>query len=331
MRHIPTPDTAGESVQAAKANRLKCVHCTSLHPHWDRSLQPAHTVADGAVLTMACPDASNGLLSRHSNASDIANIDFGMLDPLCGPIHVEGAQPGDVLQVDILDLALGNWGWTGLLKGFGLLADEFPQPYFRSFDLTRGEVDLFGLPFALKPMMGVLGVAPAAPGPHASITPTLAGGNIDVRYLSAGSSIYLPVFNEGALLSGGDGHALQGEGEISGTAIEAPMIATLRVSVLKNQSLRAPVLDISTKAYTETEYRDFLGIGSDLYQAARDATRYAVDALAAHLAVEPFEAYAILGMVGELRIHEIVDQPNWVVGCMVPIRFFKRRLHTTGR
>jgi acetamidase/formamidase len=288
-------------------------------------------VADGAVLTMACPDASNGLLSRHSNASDIANIDFGMLDPLCGPIHVEGAQPGDVLQVDILDLALGYWGWTGLLKGFGLLADEFPQPYFRSFDLTRGEVDLFGLPFALKPMMGVLGVAPAAPGPHASITPTLAGGNIDVRYLSAGSSIYLPIFNEGALLSGGDGHALQGEGEISGTAIEAPMTATLRVSVLKNQSLRAPVLDISTKAYTETEYRDFLGIGSDLYQAARDATRYAVDALAAHLAVEPFEAYAILGMVGELRIHEIVDQPNWVVGCMVPIRFFKRRLHTTGR
>ncbi len=331
MRNASIPDPAAEGGQIVKPGRLKCVHCTSLHPHWDRSLHPAHTVADGAVLTMACPDASNGLLNQGSSAADIATIDFGMLDPLCGPIHVEGAQPGDVLQVDILDIALAHWGWTGLLKGFGLLADEFPQPYFRSFDLTRGEVDLFGLPFELKPMMGVLGVAPAAPGAHASITPTLAGGNIDVRYLGVGSTIYLPVFNEGALLSGGDGHALQGEGEISGTAIEAPMTATLRVSVLKNQSLRAPVLDISTKAYTETEYRDFLGIGPDLFQAARDATRYAVDALAAHLVVEPFEAYAILGMVGELRIHEIVDQPNWVVGCMVPMRFFKRRRHTSGR
>jgi acetamidase/formamidase len=108
-------------------------------------------------------------------------------------------------------------------------------------------------------------------------------------------------------------------------------LSSLRVKVLKNQSLRAPVLDISTRAYTETEYRDFLGIGPDLFQAARDATRYAVDALAAHLRVEPFEAYAILGMVGELRIHEIVDQPNWVVGCMVPKRFFQRQAYTTGR
>jgi acetamidase/formamidase len=326
-----TPEPTRDAAQGGESGRLRCIHCTSLHPHWDRSLPPAHMVADGAVLTMSCPDAANGLLKPGSTASDIAAIDFTMLDPLCGPIYVEGAQPGDVLQVDVLGIELSHWGWTGLLKGFGLLADEFPQSYFRSFDLTRGEVDVFGLPFALRPMMGVLGVAPALPGPHASITPTVAGGNIDVRYLSTGSTIYLPVFNEGALLSGGDGHALQGEGEISGTAIEAPMTATLRVKVLKNQSLRAPVLDISTRAYTETEYRDFLGIGPDLFQAARDATRYAVDALAAHLRVEPFEAYAILGMVGELRIHEIVDQPNWVVGCMVPRRFFQRQAYTTGR
>ena len=317
-------------MKPAHANGMRCVHCTSLHPHWDRSVPPAHVVADGAVITMACPDASNGLLGPNSTAHDIAQIDFGMLDPLCGPIHVEGAEPGDVLQVDVLDIELGSWGWTGLLKGFGLLADEFPQPYFRSFDLTRPEVDVFGCAFALRPMIGVLGVAPAAPGAFASITPTNAGGNIDVRYLGAGSTIYLPVFNTGALLSGGDGHALQGEGEISGTAIEAPMTATLRLKVLKQQKLAAPVLDFSTARYAETEYRDFLGIGPDLFQAARDATRYAVDALAAHFKVEPFEAYAVLGMVGELRIHEIVDQPNWVVGCMVPRRLFQNRAFSSG-
>ena len=307
-----------------------CVHCTRLHPHWDRSLEPAYSVADGSVLTMGCPDASNGLLGPHSTSQDIAAIDFKQLDPLCGPIHVEGAEPGDTLQVDVLDIELAAWGWTGLLKGFGLLADEFPQPYYRSFDLTRDTVDVFGLPFRMQPMMGVLGVAPAAAGAFPSITPTRAGGNIDVRYLGPGATIYLPVLNPGALLSGGDGHALQGEGEISGTAIEAPMNATLRVKLHKRQPLAAPVIDFSTARYTETEYRDFLGIGPDLYQAARDAARYAVDALAAHFRVEPHEAYAVLGMVGELRIHEIVDQPHWVVGCMLPRRLFQRHACPAG-
>lgn len=301
-------------------------HCTSLHKHWDRSVAPAHVISSGATIAMTCPDASNGLLSASSTAADIATIDFSHLDPLCGPIYVEGAAPGDTLAVEVLDLAMANWGWTGLLNGFGLLADEFTQPYFRSFDLTGTDIDLYGVKFPLQPMMGVLGVAPGMPGEFASITPTCAGGNIDVRYLTAGATIYLPVFNDGALLSGGDGHGLQGEGEISGTAIEAPMTATLKVSLLKGQALRAPVLDISTRRYTETEYRDFLGIGPDLFQAARDATRFAVDALARHLQIEPFEAYAMLGMVGELRVHEIVDQPNWIVGCMIPRRLFQRRL-----
>jgi len=306
------------------------VHCASLDQHWDRSLPPAHTVPSGAVVTMTCPDASNGMLHRGSTSDDIARVDFGMLDPLCGPIHVEGAEPGDTLAVEVLDIAMASWGWTGLLKGFGLLADEFPVPYFRSFDLTRGHIDLYGIPFQLRPMMGVLGVAPELPGEFPSIAPTVAGGNIDVRYLMPGSTIHLPVFNRGALLSGGDGHAIQGEGEISGTAIEAPMAATVRVRVIKGQRLRAPVLDISTARFVETAYRDFLGIGPDLFQAARDATRHAVEAIAAHLVIEPYEAYAMLGMIGELRIHEIVDQPNWVVGCMIPRRLFERRLFPAG-
>jgi acetamidase/formamidase len=186
-------------------------------------------------------------------------------------------------------------------------------------------VDLFGVAFKLQPMLGVLGVAPAAPGPHSPIPPTRAGGNLDVRYMNAGATLYLPVYNEGALLSGGDGHALQGEGEISGTAIEAPMTATLRVEVIKGSPpLRAPVLDMSTSSYTETEYRNFLGVQPDLFRAAQDACRFAVDALSRSLGVEPYEAYAIMGMVGELRIHEIVDKPNWVVGCMLPRTLFAR-------
>src|ERR1700692_4598476 len=296
-----------------------CRNCGSLHPHWDKCVPPAMHVAPGEVFSLTSPDASNGALSRHSTAADIARIDFNKLDPLCGPIYVEGAKPGDTLKVDILDLDLGDWGWTGLMPGFGLLAEDFKQSYFRSFDLTGGSVDLFGIPFKLQPMLGVLGVAPAAPGPHSSIAPTRAGGNLDVRYMNAGATLYLPVYNDGALLSGSDGHALQGEGEISGFAIEAPMTATLKVDVIQNRTIASPMLDFSTRLYEETEYRSFLGIGTDLMAAAKDSVRFAIDALVWSLRVEPHEAYAVLGTIGELRIHEIVN-PSWVVGCLIPRR-----------
>jgi acetamidase/formamidase len=308
-------------IETLKRN-IHCPRCDNLHPHWNRCVPPALHVSPGQVFTLVSPDASNGLLGRHSTAADISRIDFRKLDPLCGPVFIEGAEPGDALMIEILDLELGGWGWSGLLPDFGLLSDEFPEPVFRGFDLAQGLVEILGERFNLKPMLGVLGVAPARDGDFPSITPTNAGGNIDVRYLTRGAKLYLPVFNEGALLSGGDGHALQGEGEISGTAIEAAMAATLKVELIKGRQLRAPFADISTAAYTETEYRDFLGVGPDIFTAARDAARFAVDEIAFSLKIPPFEAYAALGMIGELRIHEIVDKPNWVVGCMVPRRLF---------
>lgn len=304
---------------------IHCPRCDSLHPHWNRAVAPVLTVPSGGYFELVSPDASNGLLSPHSTAADIAKIDFRKLDPLCGPVYVEGAEPGDTLKLDVVDLELGGWGWSGLLPDFGLLSDEFPQPFFRGFELRSELVEIFGEKFALKPMLGVLGVAPAADGDFPSIAPTIAGGNIDVRYITRGATLYLPVFNKGALISGGDGHALQGEGEISGTAIEAAMSATIKVELLKGRRIPAPFADISIRPYQETEFRDFLGIGPDLFTAARDATRFAVDELARSLKVEPFEAYAVLGMIGELRIHEIVDKPNWVVGCMIPRRLFGGR------
>jgi len=312
-------------VQISTNTLHSCPRCDSLHLTWNNCTAPALRVSPGEVFQLVCPEASNGLLGRSSTAADAAQVDFRRTDPLCGPVYVEGAEPGDALKIDVLDLTLGDWGWTALLPEFGLLTEDFKQSYFRAFSLSSGSVDIFGESFSIKPMMGVLGVAPEQKGDFSSVTPTNAGGNIDVRYLTSGSSIYLPVFNHGALISGGDGHALQGEGEISGVAIEAPMTATLRVTVLKDRYLPAPMIDCSTKPYTETEYRSFLGIGPDLMIAAKDAARFAVDELARALDVEPYEAYAVLGMVGELRIHEIVDQPNWVVGCMIPRRLFGSR------
>ena len=309
---------------------IHCPRCNSLHPHWNRAVPPAMHVVPGQRFVLESPDASNGLLTRNSTGADIAAIDYNRLDPLCGPIYVEGAEPGDCLRVDILDLELASWGWTGLLPDFGLLADEFPPTQFQTFDLAGDDVEILGEPFALQPMIGVLGVAPPEDGAFASIIPTRAGGNIDVRYITPGSSLYLPVYNRGALLSGGDGHALQGEGEISGTAIEAGISATLKIELIKGQAPHAPFADISTRLFMETEYRSFLGIGPDLFEAARDATRYAVEGLAAAMKIEPVQAYAVMGMIGELRVHEIVDKPNWVVGCMLPRRLFGRSSNSIG-
>jgi acetamidase/formamidase len=298
-----------------------CPRCDRLYPTWNRRNEPTLRVGQNEVFQLVCPEPSNGQVNRNSTAADAAMLDYRRSDPLCGPVYIEGAEPGDALRVEVLDLELGDWGWTAIKPNVGLLAEDFDRSYFRSFELESGDVDIFGERFSLRPMLGVLGVAPEMDGDFLSVTPTKAGGNIDVRYLTKGAVLYLPVYNSGGLLSGSDGHALQGEGEISGFAIEAPITATLMVDVIKSRPLPCPMIDCSTRIYEETEYRSFFGVGTDLMEAAKDSVRFAVDELARALRIEPHEAYAMMGIVGELRIHEIVN-PSWVVGCMIPRRFF---------
>jgi acetamidase/formamidase len=292
----------------------------TVHHSWDRDEPPALVVEPGAEVGLSLRDGSNGQIRPGTTAEQLWHLDMTKMDPLTGPVYVAGAQPGDVVSVEILELKLGSWGWSGILPNFGLLADQFPDPYLRGWDLTDGSVvitDEIRLP--AQPVLGVIGVAPAEPGQHASVVPTSAGGNIDVKYVGPGSRVLLPVFNEGALLSLGDTHALQGDGELSGTAIECEADIVIRVGLLPGGGLEAPVIETAEHLPEAPRgYRIFLGIGPDLWQAARDASLKAVDAVAAALALPPHEAYALLGTIGELRIHEIVDRPNWVVGCMIP-------------
>jgi acetamidase/formamidase len=117
-------------------------------------------------------------------------------------------------------------------------------------------------------------------------------------------------------------HALQGDGELNGTAIECEADVLIKVDLVKNAGLAAPVIDTPPPTRLEERYRSFLGVGPDLWEAARSASMQASVALASALKMPEHEAYALLGIIGELRIHEIVDQPNWVVGCMVPLRLF---------
>lgn len=307
-------------------NQTPACHCVPkdcLHKTWNRKEKPVLFIKAGDEVTITAPDASNGELTRESTTADVAQIDYRRLDPLAGPIYVEGAKPGDALEIEVLDLKILGWGWSAVLPDFGLLSDEIKDVYLKIWELDRDHIEFpNGARFKLRPMIGCIGVAPGTDGDYASITPTNAAGNIDIRYLGTGSKLYVPVFNDGALLSAADGHAIQGEGEISGTAIECPMEMTFRVNLIKNAGLDAPELVISDTFPAEEGYRIFTGIGPDLMGGAREAVKRSIPALARAQNVSELEAYSMLGLVGELRIHEIVDLPNWVVGCMLPRRLF---------
>src|SRR5579872_1315993 len=205
---------------------------TQTHGVWDRSIPPVLRVASGETVVVELENASGGQLCATSTASALSTLDFARVNPVTGPIYVEGARPGDALVVEILELDVESWGWTANIPGFGLLADRFAEPALRTSRMTNGTIELFtGMRMTSVPMIGTIGVAPAQAGAFSVVPPTQYGGNMDIRHAGAGATLYLPVAVDGALLSLGDGHAEQGDGEICGTAIETTATATLRISV----------------------------------------------------------------------------------------------------
>jgi acetamidase/formamidase len=171
-----------------------------------------------------------------------ANFKSDFADPIFGPIFVNGSKPGDVLKVEFLDLQCSLYGWTAILKGFGIIAEDFPDPYLKIWDLSPAQVEKGyavlkeGIQIPIRPFLGVVGVAPGEAGEFSTIPPLDTGGNIDCKYITRGLTLYLPIRVHGALFSCGDGHAAQGDGEVGGSAIETPMKATVRLTVEKNKS-----------------------------------------------------------------------------------------------
>jgi acetamidase/formamidase len=234
-----------------------------------------------------------------------------------------------VLAVEILELKSRDWGWTAIIPGFGLLNDEFTEPWLRisEVDASGGRVRFaedITLPF--EPFPGTIGVAPAEPGEHSIVPPRKWGGNMDTKHLRAGTTLYLPVGVEGALFSVGDTHAAMGDGEVCGTAVEAPMDIALRLSVRKDLSIEAPQYVVPEAAAPVQRRRGGFhvctGVGPDLWEATRDATRSLVEFMVEHHGRAREEAYAIASVAADLRIHEVVDAPNWVVGAFLPLDIF---------
>ena len=226
-----------------------------IHNAWDNSLDPILTVEPGEVVRFECRDALDGQVGPDSDVEDLATASFDPVHPLTGPVAVEGAEPGDVLAVDFLDFEHKGWGFTGFMPGemgLGLLPEEFPDAGLHVWDLDDDVAHFVdGIEVPLDMFPGIAGVAPAETGEHDTLPPRDTGGNFDIKHLTAGSTLYLPVEVAGALFSTGDCHAAQGDGEVCVTGIEAPMFVTARFDVLKEKSISQPELE-TTGPFTPT-------------------------------------------------------------------------------
>jgi acetamidase/formamidase len=280
------------------------------HSRWSSAIEPLLNVEPGAVIEVATEEASDQQLNPNSTVEDLKNLSFDPIHPLTGPVYVEGAEPGDVIKVKLHKVELGNWGWTAIVPGFGFLSDEFNEPWLKTFEFDKKAnmaafSDSINIP--LKPFPGVMGVAPATDSMLSTIPPRANGGNMDDPNMTEGTTVYFPVFVEGALFSIGDTHAAQGLGEVCGTAIEAPMRIVYEIDLIKNGR------NIDEPQYETEDYYAVTGFGTTIDKAAKKATRYMIDYLENEHGMAREDAYALCSLAGDLKIAEVVDEPHMLV------------------
>ncbi len=301
------------------------IHSASTHYGWNRDFPPVLVAKPGETIHFECKDSSGGQLGEGSTVESVTALDFGKINPVTGPVYVEGAEPGDALKVTIRSFEPSGIGWTANIPGFGLLADHFKEPALHvwTYDAAAMTPALYGpggrVP--LKPFAGTIGVAPAEAGLHSIVPPRRVGGNLDIRDLTAGVTLYLPVEVPGALFSIGDTHAAQGDGEVCGTAIESRMNVEATLELVKDARLKSPRFTTSgpvTRHLDGAGYEVTTGIGPDLMTAAQESVMRMVDLLCAEHGLSPVDAYMLCSVCADLRISEIVDMPNWVVSFYFP-------------
>lgn len=290
------------------------------HSVWDRSLEPRLHVATGDTVQIACADASGGQVHPGMSSEDYLQIDRTRIHALTGPIWVYGAEPGDVLEIDVLATQHCGWGWSSVVEGLGFLKDRFQEPYLfhwaldgdSSYSMTPAVVPV-------RPFLGVMGVAKPEDGKFRTRPPGMFGGNLDVRELCAGSKLYLPVFNRGALFSCGDGHAAQGDGEVCINGIECPLDVTVRFHLHKHQPLAGPLVESSEAIASDSTADAWIVIetGTDLADAARSATNRMVDLLVSRWGFTDVHAYILCSVAMRLRLSQVVNEPVHTVSAAI--------------
>ena len=289
------------------------------HSRWNADLPPRLTVESGDVVHFECQDSSGAQVRPGMTAEEITRIDRGRVHALTGPVAVRDAEPGDVLQVDVLEVRHKGWGWSSVIEGLGLLKQRFHEPYLFHWELAETETrSLAPAVVPLRPFCGIMGVAPAERGEFRTRAPGVFGGNMDVRELCAGATLYLPVQQPRALFSCGDAHAAQGDGEVCINGIECPAEVSLRFKLHKAQLLRGPVLESAAMRPGE-DLGSWLVVESatDALEAARGATDHMIDLLARRWDMEPVHAYLLCSVAMKLQLSQVVNEPMITVAAAI--------------
>jgi acetamidase/formamidase len=293
-----------------------------IHSRWSRALPPRISIAPGDVVHLECLDSSGAQVYPEMRLADFLQIDRNRIHALTGPIFVEGAEPGDVLQVDVVEVAHKGWGWSSVVPGLGFLKERFSDPFLFPWKL-EGDVSLSLEPAVvpLAPFCGVMGVARAEEGEFRTRPPGIFGGNMDVRELSTGATLYLPVLQAGALFSAGDAHAAQGDGEVCINGIECPADVTLQFHLHKQKPLSGPLIESAPRNEgLEAEAWVVVESATDPTAAALAATSRMVDLLAGRWGFGEVHAYLLCSVAMHLRLSQVVNEPMFTVSAAMPKR-----------
>jgi len=366
-----------KSVEIDRGKRLKDQPATG-HNRFHPDIPPIVTADEGEEVVLATRDGVDGQLNPGTTEADMAKMEAGAIHPLTGPVFVKGAHPGDVLEVEFLDIAPQPFAFTGIVPGLGFLRDVFTTPYLVHWQIRDGwatSPKLPGVRIPGAPFMGVSGVAPSAaqvrswtarenelmsrggmvfpPDANGAIPnrgvaaseglrtlpPRENGGNFDVKQLTKGSKLLLPVAVEGALFSTGDGHFAQGDGEVCVTAVEMGATCSVRFRVIKgaaaSRALRGPRFShagyfappewASPRGFVAAMgmpiREDGTNDGENLTLACRNALLNMIDLLQER-GWSRDQAYILCSVAADLRISNVVDVPNYVVSALIPEAIF---------
>src|ERR1700730_12145187 len=250
------------------------------HSRWNRSLPPGLRSRAEDTVHMECVDSSGAQVHPSMTLPEYLAIDRNRIHALTGPIFVEGAEPGDALQIDVLKVAHKGWGWTSVIAGLGLPTARSCETYLFHWKLSEDVTPSLGPAVVpLRPFCGVMGVAQAEDGEFRTRPPGNFGGNMDGRELCRGARLYLPVLHTGALFSAGDAHAAQGDGEVCINGIECPADVTLRFHLHKRRPLAGPVIESAVPRERDAPGESWIVVESarDAAAAARAATSRMID------------------------------------------------------
>jgi acetamidase/formamidase len=294
---------------------------------WNRLNPPTVIIAPGDTVSLAMKDASDGQVVPGMLAADFAEIDTTRIHALTGPVAVEGAEPGDALEIEIMDFKHEGWAWTSVIPGMGLLGDEFKDHFIHFWKLEDGKTrSMPGVTLDLHPFCGIIGVQRAQYGEFRTREPGAFGGNMDVRHLGAGARLWLPVFIPGAGLCAGDAHAAQGDGEVSINGMEAPMTVTLRVHLRKARNIEGPYAvaqpTLVPPRYLVKPFHVFIESHVDPREAARAAVRRAIDYLRTRLGLDREHAIVLCSVVLDLKISQLVNAPVTTISAYIPEAIF---------